>query len=327
MLSHWSDLLSEMPALDTVMVYSHPELRSYYRPSESDPRRLTSSEHDFVVAPDRWEAEHHRGVILRQYRHPIDPDASFFHQRVLSRVYHTYLSRPHIGQQRHWRDSARYYGIMLPGDVLQRVYEAAGSELEWLSPGRDCSLNDAAWKILQDWRTQVEDMEHRSALSLNRWWSGPPKRRYDEPVTVSQLQAAGYGEVPSDAPGSSVVDRDDGSTGSLSSRPSSERLFGPKDNRDPDRIEEGGDREPGDGESGNHAGSPIVAAGMTSDKADGDSSTASGDDDSADGREVEIALWADQHFQQGAASTNPDQYLGEYEGDMYAGRYGPGLGY
>lgn len=95
------------PQLDTILYYYHPLLNHPYFPR-------TPHEHDFFVPPIRWEAEGHRGMILREYTHADGPTRSFYHVRALSRLYSDGNGRQYIGCQRHWRDNARYRDALCP---------------------------------------------------------------------------------------------------------------------------------------------------------------------------------------------------------------------
>ena len=137
-----------MPVIDTIMFY-HDDLLNKPFPT------LVGHSHNFSVPPDRWEKEGHCGFIIRTYRHAVDIRRTFDHIRCLSRLYHSGNEDEYIGFKRHWRENARYRQNFVPMAIVAKMYEAANIERAWLDPGRDFSLNDAAWAILDEWHSTL----------------------------------------------------------------------------------------------------------------------------------------------------------------------------
>ena len=132
------------PNLDTIMFYNHKLIDRF---SEIP----STYEHEYIVPPGRWAAEGHRGLILREYTNPHNFTRSFYHVRCLSRCYLGPGGNHYLGFKRHWEDTARYRSNYVPDDIIRQVYEAVNMDRAWLEPGRDCRMEEAGCKVLEDW--------------------------------------------------------------------------------------------------------------------------------------------------------------------------------
>jgi hypothetical protein len=106
-------------------------------------------EPDFFVSSAQWEAGGQRGLVIRQYRHPVYAKMTFVHVRSLTRVVDAFTCPTYVSFQRFWCDYAAYCGERVDADLLRRVYEVAEFEKEWSTGGRDLDLPDKAWDMLQ----------------------------------------------------------------------------------------------------------------------------------------------------------------------------------
>ena len=133
----------------------------------------------------------HRGLIIRSYQSGID---EIFHCRLWTRLHSHYSGpsnifpneteqyRPrsddpelqtitpwvdttdHKGEDCRmffscnrnpgWKELTDYRGHMVPLAVLKKVYQKAGMQWDWSTPGRGMELPDAAWEVLRQWRAR-----------------------------------------------------------------------------------------------------------------------------------------------------------------------------
>lgn len=118
----------------------------------------TREEPEYFVPPTRWEAEGHRGAIIRQYTSGRTGE-DLWHIRALSRALDHKSGMSFVGVKRQWQDFTSFKGRTVPRHILEQAYKEAGMELDWLEGGREMELgaDGSGWRILRQWRETAGD--------------------------------------------------------------------------------------------------------------------------------------------------------------------------
>ena len=128
--------------------------------------------HERLIMPEfQWRDLGGFGFIIRTY---VGPYGTFYHFRcqLSSETEREYTAPPDDGHewiagtdrdpwagQDGWVDVTLYHDRELPYEVLWKVYETEGMEVEFEQGGRDMTLSDPAWEILEGWRKDLSDVE------------------------------------------------------------------------------------------------------------------------------------------------------------------------
>jgi len=82
-----------------------------------------------------------------------------------------------------WAERAYYDGMRIPHAVLQEVYECAGVDMRWTSPGRGVSLHPAAWERIEHWAKGRKEV-----LARRREEAGHVARQYYKEQREQELK-------------------------------------------------------------------------------------------------------------------------------------------
>jgi hypothetical protein len=58
--------------------------------------------------------------------------------------------------QLEWVDATDFDGKMVPMDIVNAVYNAAGIDQGWIEGNRHSGIPEEGWRILRDWATSEE---------------------------------------------------------------------------------------------------------------------------------------------------------------------------
>lgn len=159
--SRFATALMEYPKLTTVQLHYDEDVFPSLHRAVPEP--------EYHVPPARWDAEGHRGYVIRSYDNPTNPSAVLYHIRALTRSLER-TGETYVGTRRAWRDLSRYRGRTVPVPILDQVYAAAKSTAygaaaadfsigrEWKEGKRGIRMDSSrAWSILDEWRNAVDD--------------------------------------------------------------------------------------------------------------------------------------------------------------------------
>lgn len=149
----------------------------------TSPLRPADAGIPFFTDPKRWEADGHRGYLIRSYLNPQPdgwpgadlPPNNFIHVRGLTRVRSELATDVSIARgrsgsdassttsddsgagsvplagKRAWADIAWFRHLSVDEATLERVYATAGFERRWLDGARGVVMPHAAWAVLEEW--------------------------------------------------------------------------------------------------------------------------------------------------------------------------------
>lgn len=148
-------------------------------------RALVGEAHpcDRIRPASEWAKSGTRGMIIRVY-HPTDGMFPFLHFRAMTRMTSINGSTG-LGLRRQWQDMTWFQGVVVPRDILTKVYAAAMRPSAFTTPERKGTLPAASWKILREWRGTLsltkrglKQLRKVAKRSGNAEWMDAVKREF-----------------------------------------------------------------------------------------------------------------------------------------------------
>jgi hypothetical protein len=111
-----------------------------------------------TTPPRDWETTGDRGAIIRTFSRPDDQSRELIHVRVLSRSVMDAGMRPLVGPLRKWSTLSYYRGHPISPSVLAEAYGLADLPCAFMEGGRNLTLTDGAWQVLDTYADQLNKL-------------------------------------------------------------------------------------------------------------------------------------------------------------------------